>query len=87
MALRRGRIDDSYRNHALANLGALRIDPDPDSDRLVWSASVELAEQHRLTVYDACYLELAQRRTLPLATLDGALRHAADSAGVALLGA
>jgi predicted nucleic acid-binding protein len=36
-------------------------------------------------VYDASYLELAQRRRLPLATTDRALRSAAAAAGVALL--
>jgi predicted nucleic acid-binding protein len=29
---------------------------------------VRLAARHRLTMYDAAYLELAQRRGLPLAT-------------------
>jgi predicted nucleic acid-binding protein len=31
-----------------------------------------LADLHRLTVYDATYLELALRVSLPLATLDDA---------------
>jgi predicted nucleic acid-binding protein len=39
-----------------------------------------------LTVYDAAYLELAQRRGLPLATLDTDLRRAASAEGVILLG-
>jgi len=39
-----------------------------------------------LTSYDAAYLELAQRRGLPLATLYQALRKAADALGVELLG-
>jgi predicted nucleic acid-binding protein len=45
----------------------------------------ELARRHELTVYDAAYLELAIRRQLPLATLDKALRKAAQDAGVSLL--
>jgi len=36
-------------------------------------------------VNDAAYLELAIRRGLPLATIDGKLRTAAEAAGVALL--
>jgi len=40
----------------------------------------------RLTVYDATYLELALRLSLPLATLDGDLRKAAELEGVLLLG-
>jgi predicted nucleic acid-binding protein len=39
-----------------------------------------------LTTYDAAYLELAQRRGLPLATLDTDLRAAATAEGVILLG-
>ena len=36
-------------------------------------AAVLLAQRHRLTFYDAVYLELAIRRNLPMATLDRAL--------------
>jgi len=44
-----------------------------------------LAEKHTLTVYDAAYLELAQRRQLPLGTLDADLRRAAQVEGIAPL--
>lgn len=44
-----------------------------------------LARAHRLTIYDALYLELAERRGLPLASLDTALRNAARDVGVPLL--
>jgi predicted nucleic acid-binding protein len=37
-------------------------------------------------MYDATYLELAQRRSLPLATLDKELREAAAALDVPLLG-
>jgi predicted nucleic acid-binding protein len=36
--------------------------------------------------YDAAYLELAQRRALPLATLDAELRAAGKAEGLRLLG-
>jgi predicted nucleic acid-binding protein len=45
-----------------------------------------LAERHRLTLYDAAYLELAQRRKLPLATLDVDLIKAGKALGMTLLG-
>ena len=48
---------------------------------------MELARKQKLTVYDAAYLELAQRERLPLATLDRALEKAAIAEGVALFGA
>jgi hypothetical protein len=38
-----------------------------------------------LSVYDAAYLELAQRNGVPLATLDADLQKAAAVEGVALL--
>jgi len=44
-----------------------------------------LAQDHRLSVYDAAYLDLALRDHLPLATLDGDLRRAATALGVELL--
>lgn len=44
----------------------------------------DLARRHLLTVYDAVYLELAQRKNLALATLDGTLIKAAENAGVSI---
>ncbi len=43
-----------------------------------------LARTHRLSMYDAMYLELAQRSDAPLATLDKALARAAGAAGLVL---
>lgn len=45
----------------------------------------DLARTQQLTVYDALYLELALRNSVPLATLDKSMRAAAVKAGVALL--
>ena len=44
-----------------------------------------LLRQHKLTAYDASYLELAIRHGLPIATFDTALMKAALDAGVDLL--
>jgi predicted nucleic acid-binding protein len=82
MAIRRKRIDSAYRDRAFASLSALRIRIDDAGDGFVWNATVQLAELYKLTVYDAAYLELAQRMRLPLATLDSDLAAAARSAGV-----
>jgi predicted nucleic acid-binding protein len=43
-----------------------------------------LAQQYRLNIYDAAYLELSMRLNLPLATQDAPLARAAISAGAAL---
>ena len=45
-----------------------------------------LARRHRLSVYDASYLELARRDGISLATLDNALVAAAPSVGVTISG-
>lgn len=84
--VRRKRIDEEDRDLGLADLSRLRILIDPDTDRFAWSATLGLSTRFTLTVYDAAYLELAMRRSLPLATLDEPLRAAATSVGVPLLG-
>jgi len=45
--------------------------------------TLRLADTFRLTTYDAAYLELAQRRNLPLASLDRDLLIAAEQSGIA----
>jgi predicted nucleic acid-binding protein len=86
MSVRRGRHDAAFRDAALADLAVLPISIDADTDRQALGATLRLAARHRLTLYDAAYLELAQRRGLPLATLDQELRDAAAAEGVILLG-
>ena len=86
VGVRRGRHDVAFRQATLADLSLLPISLDPETDRQAWDATLQLAHRHRLTLYDAAYLELAQRRGLPLATLDGDLRTAAFAEGVHLLG-
>jgi predicted nucleic acid-binding protein len=86
MGVRRGRGDAAFRDATLADLSLLPITLDAETDRQAWGATLQLAERHRLTLYDAAYLELALRRTMPLATLDVELRAAARAEGVKLLG-
>ncbi len=84
--LRRNRIDEDDRDLGLADLSRLRISIDPETDRCAWSTTLALSSRYSLTIYDAAYLELAIRRRLSLASLDKALRAAAEAAGVRLLG-
>ena len=86
IGVRRGRNDVAFRHATLADLSLLPISLDPETDRHAWDATLQLANRHRLTLYDAAYLELAQRRGLPLATLAGDLRTAAVAESVRLLG-
>ncbi len=67
------------RLHALAAL-PVHIDDDPNLD-----VALSLARSHGLSIYDALYLELAQRHASALATLDTALAHAAEAEGLALI--
>jgi predicted nucleic acid-binding protein len=80
---RHGRVDAIGIAEILADLGRMSITVDraPESD-----AVLAFARAHRLTVYDAAYLELARRVEAPLATLDRRLAAAAGAAGVALVG-
>jgi predicted nucleic acid-binding protein len=86
MGVRRGRSDSAFREITLAELALLPISLDPHTHLHAWGATAQLAARHRLTLYDASYLELAKRRSLPLATLDRELRAAARSESVVLLG-
>jgi len=86
MAQRRGRLAAAAYQDRLSFLESLPITLDEQTAEQAWTATQRLAERHRLTLYDAAYLELAQRLELPLATLDADLRNAASAAGVALLG-
>jgi len=86
VAVRRGRMTPAQRSRRLADLGALAIDSDSGATGRCWDAALPLAERCRLTVYDATYLELALRHGFMLATLDGALRAAAEAEGLVVLG-
>jgi predicted nucleic acid-binding protein len=82
---RRKRITLAQITSALTILNALPIALDPIHTAHAFERILPLARQHQLSEYDASYLELALRETLPLATLDDALRRAAKNAGIALL--
>jgi predicted nucleic acid-binding protein len=73
----RGRISDADKQRFLQDLSSLRILIDDVPALSCFDAVYELAGRHKLTAYDAAYLELAIRRGLPLAMLDKALLRAA----------
>lgn len=83
MAERRGRrtsADTAAFLSELVRLG-VRIDRSPGE-----ATVLALAREYDLTVYDASYLELAQREALDLATLDADLRKAANALDIPLVG-
>lgn len=81
-ALRRKRITDGDFKRCIAALSALPIEMDAASGL---AAVLSIAQRVGLTSYDAAYLELAQRRGMPLATLDEKLRQACKSLKVSIL--
>jgi predicted nucleic acid-binding protein len=81
---RRKRIKESDTDGFLRDLSRLRIRMDREPGE---SAVLRLARAHRLSVYDASYLELALRESIPVATLDAELAAAAVAEGAELVGA
>ena len=82
---KRGRVTASDTDDFIALLGLLPILVDDQAPGLAFATILPLARRHKLTVYDAAYLELALRLGLPLATLDKELRLAAPTVGGVLL--
>ena len=83
---RRNRLKSGQWRQFLAEIAALPIQVDADTSVRGWDAIPRLAQQHKLTSYDAAYLELALRLDVPLATLDADLARAARAVGVPLYG-
>ena len=86
MAERKGRITPSQSDAFIADLSKLGIERDDEAPDRAFTNLLPLCRAHRLTSYDAIYLELAIRRSLPLATLDDDLRKTGKKLGVGLLG-
>ncbi len=82
MGERRQRSTEAQAAKWLAYLGALPIVVDDETNDHAWGEMLNLARAHRLSAYDAAYLELALRRGLPLATRDDKLTAAASVVGV-----
>jgi predicted nucleic acid-binding protein len=84
VAERKGRTREADTARLVGLLAELPITVESSGIRFAGSIVVGLAREHGLTVYDASYLELAERLGAPLATLDAQLRRAAQAAGVSL---
>ena len=79
---RRKRLDKAMLNEAVTLLEGMQIvfESAPTGDQVL-----HLARNYGLSVYDALYLELAQRLGAPLLTLDQKLAAAAAQDGAELL--
>lgn len=81
----RPRITIAQRAQFLGMLAAAPINVDPQTASRAWAATLQLADLHTLSTYDAAYLELALRLGVELATLDADLRKAALATGLKIL--
>lgn len=77
-AVRRGRCDEAYVDRCLDRLGRFPVAIDEETSLHAWTATRALSREHGLTSYDAAYLELAIRKSQPLATCDADLIGAAS---------
>jgi predicted nucleic acid-binding protein len=81
--IRRQRVTSEHVDTFLSRVARAPIEIAPlPAEQAVFA----LAHRHRLSFYDAAYLELAQRETIALATLDQQLARAAAAEGVPLIG-
>jgi len=83
-ALRRGRLTPEQAAAAVVALATIPIEIDSETPGRIFDGIWKLAARHRLTIYDAAYLDLAIRRQLPLASLDDSLARAASNEGIVL---
>lgn len=86
MAEKRKRISTGDSHRFVQLMACLDIQVDEESSRRAFDHLIPLCRSHGLTSYDAAYLDLALRRQLPLASLDDALRNAATSLGMQVMG-
>jgi len=82
--VRRRKLTEDERQTGLGWLRGMPLRIDHEAASLAFSRLSELASAHQVSVYDAAYLELAQRRKLVLGCKDGPLRNAAEQARVRL---
>lgn len=85
VAERRGRITQAEGLHFIQILQGSSITLDAAHAMIIMERILDVGRQHRLSAYDAAYLELATREGLPLATLDAQLRTAATKIGVRII--
>jgi predicted nucleic acid-binding protein len=83
--VRRKKLLDAERIASLAALQRIAVRIDYEMSALAFTKLSAMAAEHQLSVYDAAYLELAQRRRLPLACKDGALQEAARRVRIKVL--
>ena len=85
LAVRKGRITEEKARAFLESLADLPIEIEDPTRTRMFRSVLALVGRHKLTAYDASYLELAIRHDLPIAAFDNALAKAAREAGVSIV--
>jgi predicted nucleic acid-binding protein len=80
--VKKKRLTLKQAQEAFTTLRYCRLQIDGVHSAAVQSRILQLAQDGRLSFYDATYIELAQRKSYMLATLDSAMRRAAQAVGV-----
>ncbi|HMN40700.1 MAG TPA: type II toxin-antitoxin system VapC family toxin [Phycisphaerales bacterium] len=78
-ARKRNRLTEEAVGSFIRDLASLPIEVDESTWKQALGDTMEIARTCDLTIYDAAYIELASRRGLVIATLDGAMLRAAAS--------
>ena len=81
----RGFLTEARSTEFIGLLQQMAIIADTETSRHALGDTLQLARRHKLSAYDAAYLELALREGLPLATLDADLRKATEASGAPLM--
>lgn len=82
----RGFVTEADSQRFMSLIGRLNLVTDQATATHALGDTLNLTRRYKLSAYDASYLELAQRKGLPLATLDANLAKAATTAGVPIFG-
>ena len=85
VAERKKRIGEADSTRFIALLTELPIIVDQESPERTIMEIFSLARKHKLSSYDASYLDLAMRKGLPIATLDNSLLAAVKRSKVSIL--
>lgn len=85
VAERKQRLTAIQSNTFINLLQALPIEIDIHNNGLPNTRVLEISREHQISAYDASYLELAERKNIPLASFDKALCEAAKASGISII--
>jgi len=85
VAERKKRLSVADSTRFIALLSELPITVDQESPERMIKEIFALAREYRLSTYDASYLDLAMKKSIPIATLDNRLLTAAKQSKVSIM--